>query len=260
MDDATVAALSEIWARSFGANATGYDDYRPPLPTAVCSWLGIEARWDVVDVGAGTGQASRVLSAAGAHVVAVEPDPAMHQLISSRVDDIDARLGSAEDLPVASDSADLVVSVSAWHWFDQNRAFDEAARVLRQGGVLGIIWNGMDHTDPWAGRFLAATETADGITIPPDRRPGPHSLRTPAGSPFRHIETVEIPWTWNRSVDQVLGLIGTYSVFVNGDSELRDRISTSAAQLLDQRGQSDRVIALPMRARCWKARTSGHGL
>jgi len=95
MDDATVAALSEIWARSFGANATGYDDYRPPLPAAVCSWLGIEARWDVVDVGAGTGQASRVLSAAGAHVVAVEPDPAMHQLISSRVDDVDARLGSA---------------------------------------------------------------------------------------------------------------------------------------------------------------------
>jgi SAM-dependent methyltransferase len=231
-------------------------------PTAVCSWLGIKARWDVVDVGAGTGQASRVFRAAGAHVVAVEPEPepAMHQLITSRVDDVDARLGSAETLPVVSDSADLVASVSAWHWFDQNRAFDEAARVLRQGGVLGLIWNGMDHTDPWARRFLAATETADGTTISPDHRPGPHSLRAPAGSPFRDIETVDVPWTWSRSIDQVLGLIGTYSVFVNGDSELRDRISTSAAHPLDQREHNDRVIALPMRARCWKAWKSGRGL
>ena len=46
--------MSETWARSFGSSATGYDDCRPPLPAAVCSWLGVKPDWDVVDVGAGT--------------------------------------------------------------------------------------------------------------------------------------------------------------------------------------------------------------
>jgi SAM-dependent methyltransferase len=224
------------------------------LPNAVCSWLGVEADWDVVDVGAGTGQASRVLRAAGANVVAVEADSTMHQVMTSRADGVDARLGTAEELPVEDDSADLVLSVSAWHWFDQHRAFDEAARALRQGGVLGIVWNSMDHTDPWGRRFLAATETTDDSTIPPDRRPGPHSVQPPMGSPFVEIETVVIPWTWNRSIDQVLGLIATYSVFISGDSALRRKITSSAVEILEPRINESGLVDLPMAVRCWKAR------
>lgn len=259
MDDGGIVAKSEMWARSFGANATGYDDYRPPLPTAVCSWLGVEADWDVVDVGAGTGQASRALLAAGAHVVAVEADPRMHQFMASRADGIDAKLGTAEELPVERGSADLVLSVSAWHWFDQERAFDEAARALRQGGVLSIVWNSMDHTDAWGRRFLAATETADNSAIPSERRPGPHSLRLPTGSPFVEIETAVIPWTWVRSIDQVLGLVATYSVFISGDSALRRRITTGALELLERRTDDNGLVDLPMAARCWKARKlTGH--
>lgn len=99
VDDGEMAAMSEMWARSFGSSATSYDDYRPPLPAAVCSWLGVKPDWNVVDVVAGTGQASRVQSASGAHVVAVEADPRMHQFMASRADRVDARLGTAEELP-----------------------------------------------------------------------------------------------------------------------------------------------------------------
>jgi SAM-dependent methyltransferase len=245
--------MSEVWARSFGANATGYGEYRPPLPVAICSWLGVTADSHVVDVGAGTGQASRVLKATGAQVVAVEADTNRHQLVSAHADGTDARLGTAEELPVESDSTDLVLSVSAWHWFDQNRAFDEAARVLRQGGVLAIVWNGMDQTNPWGRAFMAATETTDNSVVPPELRPGPHAVRPPAGSPFVEIETLVLPWTWSRSVDQVLGLVATYSVFITGDSALRKRIVSAAEELLEGRIGENGLIDLPMAARCWKA-------
>ena len=181
MDSPEIAALSEVWARSFGSKAEDYDTFRPPLPIAVASWLGVQPEHSVVDVGAGTGQASRMLSAMGAHVVAVEADASMAQVLRSRSDGVETKLGTAEALPVASGSADLVLAVSAWHWFDQHAAFDEAARVVRPGGVLGIVWNGMDQTDPWGRRFMAATETADNTVLPPEVRPGPHALEPPHG-------------------------------------------------------------------------------
>ena len=249
-----LAALSGIWAQSFGTNAAGYDEYRPPLPLAVCSWLGLQPDWEVVDIGAGTGQASRVVRTVAAHVVSVEADPRMHELIVPRSDGIDARLGTAEELPVGDGSADLVLSVSAWHWFDQDRAFAQAARALRPGGVLGIAWNSLDHNDPWGRTFSAATETTDNSVVPPDRRPGPHSLRPPTGAPFAEVETTVIRWNWNRSVDQVLGLIATYSVFTTGDSTTRSGIITVARELLESRARPNGVVILPMAARCWKAR------
>ena len=37
----------------------------------------------------------------------------------------------------------------AWHWFDHDRAIAEAARVLRPGGALGLVWNARDRTVDW---------------------------------------------------------------------------------------------------------------
>ncbi len=57
MDDLEPVVGSGLWARSFGANAEGYNDYRQPLSPQVIQWLGLEPGWVTVDVGAGTGQA-----------------------------------------------------------------------------------------------------------------------------------------------------------------------------------------------------------
>jgi SAM-dependent methyltransferase len=56
--------------------------------------------------------------------------------------------GVAEDLPVADDSADAITVAQAFHWFANDAALAEFARVLRPGARLAIVWNTRDLTQP----------------------------------------------------------------------------------------------------------------
>jgi SAM-dependent methyltransferase len=253
VDDLEPSGGSGAWARSFGANAEGYNQYRQPLSPRVLQWLGLEPGLVAVDVGAGTGQASRTMSAMGAVVIAVEPDPALREVLRSTARDIDVRDGEAEALPVDTGSVDLVIAVSAWHWFDQETAFREAERVLRPGGILGLVWNGVDQSDPWGRRFMAATETSDNSVVPPQARPGPHLLEAPATLLLEDVSTTTITWTWVRTLEQVLGLIRTYSIHIAGSPEIQRQITDGAVKLLREIESGEGNFTLPMAARCWRA-------
>jgi SAM-dependent methyltransferase len=65
----------------YGSDAPGYDTGRPDHPAEVyeilASRCGLRAGASVVEIGAGTGLVTRRLVAAGAWVVAVEPDQNM---------------------------------------------------------------------------------------------------------------------------------------------------------------------------------------
>jgi SAM-dependent methyltransferase len=69
----------------------------------------------------------------------------------ARLPAVTAAVGSAEALPVDDASVDAVVAGQAAHWFDPAPAAREIRRVLRPGGVLGLIWNTRDERTPWVG-------------------------------------------------------------------------------------------------------------
>jgi SAM-dependent methyltransferase len=134
-------------ALSFGAVADLYDSHRPAYPGAliddVITSTGCpEPR--VLEVGAGTGKATRDLAARGARIVAIEPDSAMAAVnrrgLSHGVDvDVVVSTFEAAELPDAA--FDLVASGQAWHWVDPTVGFAKARRVLRPGGHLAMFWN-----------------------------------------------------------------------------------------------------------------------
>jgi SAM-dependent methyltransferase len=137
-------------ARSFGAVADRYARARPGYPAAAVEWL-LEAApgRDVVDLAAGTGKLTEVLVEIASTVVAVEPDDGMREALAAAVPGVEALAGTAESMPLPDASADAVLVAQAFHWFDSRPACDEIARVLRPGGVLGLLWNLRDGSIPW---------------------------------------------------------------------------------------------------------------
>jgi SAM-dependent methyltransferase len=137
-------------ASSFGAAAQAYARHRPDYARAALDWaLAPAPGRRVLDLGAGTGKLTAGLVAAGADVVAVEPDPAMLAELRRAVPAVLSFAGGAEAIPLPDSSVDAVVAGNALHWFDMDIAGPEIARVLAPRGVLAGLWNVLDDRLEW---------------------------------------------------------------------------------------------------------------
>jgi SAM-dependent methyltransferase len=142
------AAAQAHVAGFFGRDVEDYERGRPTYPDDAVEWL-IEGQSRVVDLGAGTGKLTRSLTERVPEVVAVEPQPPMAKVLKRTVAGAVAVCGRAEHIPIRSGWADAVVVAQAFHWFDQDLAMPEIARVLRPPGRLGLIWNVRDESVDW---------------------------------------------------------------------------------------------------------------
>src|SRR5207248_4066303 len=124
------------------------DQDRPPR-----RWTGCcpRRRGTVVDLGAGTGLATRFLVDRADNVVAVEPDERMRWVLAERVPGARAVDGRGQSIPLPDAAADVVLASTSWHWMDPLPTLAEVGRVLVPGGVLAVMWSGPDAD----GTFLA---------------------------------------------------------------------------------------------------------
>jgi SAM-dependent methyltransferase len=140
-------------AKGFGAAAQAYQESRPDYPAALADWLreelGLAPGRVVVDLGAGTGKFTPLLSATGARLVAVEPVEAMRAEFVAAHPDVEALAGEAERLPLADASVDAIVCAQSFHWFAKAAALAEMRRALKPGGALGLVWNVRDDRVAW---------------------------------------------------------------------------------------------------------------
>jgi SAM-dependent methyltransferase len=146
-------------AASFGSVAAGYAAHRPDYPADAVAFLVGDRPRRVLDLGAGTGLLTGVLLRAGHEVVAVDPAEPMLAELRARYPQVPTHVGGAEAVPLPDGSVDAVVAGQAAHWFDPEPAAGQLRRVLRPGGVVGLVWNTRDEEVPWVaalGRALAA--------------------------------------------------------------------------------------------------------
>jgi SAM-dependent methyltransferase len=188
-----------VRARSFGRLAADYDRIRPGYPAAEVAPL---PPGPVVDVGAGTGKLTTALVAAGHPVVAVEPDPAMREVLAAHdLPGVDVVDGTGERLPLPDGVAGSVVYGQAWHWVDPDAASAEARRVLTPAGTLALIWNLPDTTADWVAELNRISGQPE-VTA----RAAP-----PALPGFGVPELVETRWAQELSPDDVVLLFSTFS-------------------------------------------------
>lgn len=231
-------------SRSFGSHAGAYEAGRPDYPADAVEWMLSPARTGshalrVADVGAGTGKLTRVLVAAGAETVAVEPDPAMLAVLHEGVPGVPTFVGTAEKIPLPSASVDAVVLGQAWHWVDADAASIEIGRVVRAGGVLGLIWNLRDEGVDWVARM---SEIMHGSNA--ERMIAEGGVRV--ASPFGTLERTSLRWSRMMTRESLLAMARSRSYVITAESEDRARIEAGLDALFDEIGAiGDAEIELP---------------
>lgn len=219
---------------SFAHGAGDYARLRPSYPQDAVSFLtGGVTGLDVVDIGAGTGKLTEQLHAAGHRVVAVEPSAAMREELAAlgreRGFEVVAATGESTGLPTGS--ADLVTYAQAWHWLDPEMAGREAARLLRPGGALGMVWNMLDNSVPWVADYEAAAHATLRAWRP---EPAGQVRETPPGGPFGPVESTLVRWTRPVTVEALEQEVRTRSYYLEGGPEeqrtIRERVAAAVAE------------------------------
>jgi SAM-dependent methyltransferase len=132
----------------FGEVAELYDRARPSYPDALVTDIireipdASDAR--VLEVGAGTGKATKLLAPRLGSLVALEPDPAMAAIAArhaASLDNVDVVIDRFEDWVTAGPEFDAIIAAHCWHWVDPRVGYAKARSLMRKEGVLAAFWN-----------------------------------------------------------------------------------------------------------------------
>jgi SAM-dependent methyltransferase len=121
----------------FSGHAGVYATYRPRYPDSLFGWLAEQCpeRSLAWDCATGNGQAAVGLSASFERVHASDASSAQVSQAEPR-SNVTYACEPAEHSTLAAGSVDLVTVAQALHWFDFDRFYAEANRVLKPRGVI----------------------------------------------------------------------------------------------------------------------------
>ncbi len=216
-------------AAAFLNTGSDYHRLRPTYPDDALDWMLPARARDVHEWGAGTGLLTDSLVARGLRVIAVDPSASMLAELATRHPDVPRVVAAAELSGQPDESADAVLVAQAWHWLDPIAAAQEAARVLRPGGRLAMIWNQRLLANEWQRRFDAVQSGARGV----DAAQGAAEV-----SPSLFGPREEWSSTWQREVsaEEYLALYMTHSPFLVASADERAERLRRWRALLEEHG------------------------
>jgi SAM-dependent methyltransferase len=218
-------------ARSFDRAAVEYERARPGYPAALLDLLPLAPDSEVLDLGAGTGKLTRVLTERYRRVVAVEPLDGMRAILEQVVPGAESLAGTAESIPLPDASVDGVFAGQAFHWFANDAAVAEIARVLRPGGVVCLIWNESTDPSPLPESYRAYLHGLHAPSLA-DVRSGPSMAELLGRGPFGQLHEASVAHEQVQDREGVLGFAQSVSWIAHRPEDERAQIMRDLDGLL----------------------------
>jgi len=242
--------MGEAWnarARSFDRRAAQYDDVRPSYPEAAIDEIlrfgGLTSGMRALEVGSGTGKATRLMLARGLVVTALEPGAELVRVARAVCDGPVSFVNQRwEDWPLERGCYDLVFAGQSFHWVDQDRGYTKAGDALRAGGTLALFWNRT--------RVVATPLQAQLDRLYEEMAPGLQELtpevlvvveraiadRIVSTGLFDEPRRPGFAWSERLATDHYVRLLETYSAHAALPDAQRERLLDRVARLVDAAG------------------------
>ena len=195
----------------FSKQAADYARFRPGYPRELFDYLVSIApsRRLAWDCGTGNGQAAAGLASVFDAVIAT--DASEKQITNAELHErVDYRVAPAEDSCIDFGTVDLIMVAQALHWFDLDRFYAEARRVLKSDGVLAAsaynLLNINPAIDEVVNRYYYEVV---GPFWPQERKLVEQFDHLPF--PFHEIDPPKFEMTAQWNLDHLVGYLRTWS-------------------------------------------------
>jgi SAM-dependent methyltransferase len=233
----------------FDEDAGLYDAMRPTYPGPLFDDLANVAELapgsSVLEIGAGTAQATIPLAEHGFRVIALEPGPDMAALARRKLQRfplVTVEVSTFEAWPLSPEPFDAVVAATAFHWVDPEVRVPKAAQALRRGGTLAILstthvagGNEDFFRDVQACYERFEPSTPPDLKLPREEDVSPSTEEIDRSAMFGPTWTRRLGWERTYSADEYQRLLLTYSGHRALQPQARQGLLDCIAQLISTR-------------------------
>jgi len=232
-------------ALSFGAVAEAYERFRPGYPAELFDLVMRYAGQPVLtamEIGAGTGKATRLFAQRGVTVTATEPDGAMLAELRKHVPaNVETVQSTFENLS-PTESYGLVYVAAALHWTNPEGRWSRMAALLQPGGVFAAFGGPVQLADPAVAEAVRAARApfleSDDVPSPDGTPPGQDmqwpgtELRRSAW--FADVQQCVIERRLTMSAGDYVGHLSTVSAYLELPAIERAQVFRQITQVLPE--------------------------
>jgi len=242
-------------ALSFGSVASDYERFRPAYPDVVVDEVLAYAGRRIgtaLEIGAGTGHATRVFAGRGIAVTATDPDPAMLLELSKQVPQpVTVVRSSFEALPHSPDY-DLVFAAASLHWTEPEGRWEHVASMLRPQGIFASFGGPVRLADPTIEQVVrdARSEFLAHDDVPsPDGTPATARMQWPGteltrSDLFADVRQLTIERRLTMKSPDYIGHLSTVSAYVVLPARVRRRVLCRILDVLPSEVELDADITV----------------